>query len=189
MNVENGDVESLTITASKTSLYVKQKSTITCNLRDVYSNIFTSSEDVTCTTTCGTLNANEFSSNSVCTAIITCVYNADNSINSTITIKVNEEDSGSNSGSSSGSTKTTTTTQTTPTTPTIVEEEEEVEEELTTIKFVLPDDIVEGGLIEIVVTDINGDPVEGIEITIGSNNGKFTLTSDSNGLISFELFI
>lgn len=190
LNVENGDVESLTITASKTSLYVKQKSTITCNLRDVYSNIFTSSEDVTCTTTCGTLNANEFSSNSVCTAIITCVYNADNSINSTITIKVNEEDSGSNSGSSSGSTKTTTTTQTTPTTPTIVEEEEEVEEELTTIKFVLPDDIVEGGLIEIVVTDINGDPVEGIEITImDPNNGKFTLTSDSNGLISFEALL
>ncbi len=190
LNVANGEVESLTLTASKTSVVVKEKSIITCNLRDVYANVFTSSADVTCTTTCGTLNGNEFSSNSVCTATILCVYNANNSINSTVTVKVNEEDSGGSSSGSSGSTKTTTTTTTTSTTTTTTVKpvvEEKVEEELTTIKFVLPDEVVEGGLIEIVVTDINGDPVEGIEITVmDPNKDKFTLSSDSNGLISFE---
>ena len=191
LNVDNGKIESLTLTASKNSVKVKEKSIITSNLIDVYSNVFTSSDNVTCTTTCGTLNGNEFSSNSVCTATITCVYDLDNSINSTISVKVNaasssDDNGGSSSSGSSSTTKTTTTTTTTTTTVKPVVEEE-IEEELTTIKFVLPDDVLEGGSIEIVVTDLNDNPVEGIEVIImGPDGEKNILISDSNGFMSFK---
>jgi hypothetical protein len=190
LTVSNGEVVSLTISASKTSIEINEKSTLTFNLEDVYSNVFTTT-DVNCTTSCGTLNGNEFSSSSVGAATISCVYNPNNDINSTITINVNkdDDDSGSSGNSgSSGSTRTTTTTTTTQTTTTtIVPEVEEEEEKLTSIKFILPQGVEEGEIIEIIVTDVDGEPVEFIEITImDPENEEITLVSNANGVISLR---
>ena len=149
LTVSNGEVISLTISASKSSVEVNEKSILTYNLEDVYSNVFTTG-DVNCTTSRGTLNGNEFSSSSVGTATISCVYNPNHDINSTITINVNDDDdddsgSSGNSGSSSSRSSTSTTTTTTQTTTTtVVPVVEEEEEELTSIKFILPDEVYEG---------------------------------------------
>ena len=189
LTVSNGEVVSLTLSASKTTVKVNEKSTLTFNLEDIYSNVF-ATDDVNCTTSRGTLNGNEFSSSSTGTATISCVYNPNNDINSTITINVNADDSGSSSSSgSSGSTGTTTTTTTTTTqtiTTTIVPDVEE-EEQLTSIKFILPQDVEEGEIIEIIVTDVFGEPVEFIEITImDPKDERITLVSNANGVISLR---
>jgi hypothetical protein len=191
LTVSNGEVDSLTISASKTTVKVNEKSTLTFNLEDIYSNVFTTS-DVNCTTSRGTLNGNEFSSSSEGSATISCVYNPNKDINSTITINVNAADSSGNSGSS-GSTRTTTTTtttQTTQTTTVVTQPVVQETEELTSIKFILPKDLSEGDVIEIIVTDIKGEPVEFIEITIMTpEDEKITLVSNSNGVVSLRAHV
>lgn len=189
LSVSNGEVISLTVSAGKTSVKVNEKTTLTYNLEDIFSNVF-ATDDVNCTTTCGTLNGNEFSSSSVCTATISCVYNPNNDINSTITISVTEDSSGSSSSGSSGSTGTTTTTTTTTTQTTTTTTEpvvEEEEEQLTTIRFILPQDVEEGEMIEIIVTDASGEPVESVEIIVmDPKDERVTLVSNVNGVISLR---
>ncbi len=199
LSVRFGDVRSLDVRASATSIYTGQTSTLTSYVLDQYSNSMATT-NVNYSTTCGTVQGSVFSSGSTCTAVITGVYTANASMNDSVTITVSQRDSGTDSHSSSGSyhsksSSTNTSTSTagsntagktdktngTATTSTT--------EEIKSIKFVFPPTAYVGDTVEVSVLDEESNPVSGVVISVKRPDGTaISLVSSKDGKVSFVVF-